>query len=56
MDLNDLRIAVMMVSFALFIGIMVWTWSAKRRRGFDEAARLPFLDDERSASNNGEQR
>jgi cytochrome c oxidase cbb3-type subunit 4 len=34
--------------FVLFIGIIVWAWSAKRKRGFDEAARLP-LEDEDSA-------
>ena len=32
--------------FVLFIGIIVWAWSAKRKRGFDEAARLPFEDED----------
>ena len=31
--------------FILFIGIIVWAWSAKRKRGFDEAARLPLEDE-----------
>lgn len=34
------------VMFVLFIGIIVWAWSAKRKRGFDEAARLPLEDDD----------
>ena len=32
--------------FVLFIGIIVWAWSAKRKRRFDEAARLPLEDDD----------
>jgi len=32
--------------FVLFIGIIVWAWSAKRKRGFDEAAHLPLEDDD----------
>lgn len=30
----------------IFIGIVVWAWSGKRKRGFDEAARLPLDDDD----------
>jgi len=32
--------------FALFIGIIVWAWSAKRKKQFDDAARLPLEDDD----------
>lgn len=56
MDLNDLRIVIMIVSLVLFVGIWAWAWSAKRRRGFDEAARYPFLDDQRSAEPDGDKR
>jgi cytochrome c oxidase cbb3-type subunit 4 len=31
---------------ALFIGIIVWAWSARRKKQFDEAARLPLEDDD----------
>ncbi|MFT3816168.1 MAG: cbb3-type cytochrome c oxidase subunit 3 [Rubrivivax sp.] len=44
MDINDARVLTTVVSLVLFIGIMAWTWSARRRAGFDEAARLPFAD------------
>ncbi|MBK1616181.1 CcoQ/FixQ family Cbb3-type cytochrome c oxidase assembly chaperone [Rubrivivax gelatinosus] len=44
MDINTLRTIVTVVSFALFIGILVWTWSRRRRAHFDEAAMLPFLE------------
>jgi cytochrome c oxidase cbb3-type subunit 4 len=30
----------------LFIGIIVWAWSSKRKPGFEEAARLPLEDDD----------
>ena len=30
----------------IFIGIVVWAWSGKRKRDFDEAARLPLEDDD----------
>jgi cytochrome c oxidase cbb3-type subunit 4 len=46
MDMNDLRAAWTLVSFLVFIAIVGWAYSAARKRGFDEAARLP-LDDER---------
>ena len=32
--------------FVLFIGIIVWAWSAKRKPQFDEAARLPLEDED----------
>ena len=46
MDLNDLRSAITLVSFAMFIGLVVWTWQRKRLAAFEEAARLPFEDEE----------
>ena len=30
---------------AVFAVIVVWAWSARRRRDFDEAARLPLEED-----------
>ncbi|TXI21008.1 MAG: CcoQ/FixQ family Cbb3-type cytochrome c oxidase assembly chaperone [Roseateles sp.] len=42
MGINELRVAVTLVSLAVFIGIVVWAWSARRREGFEVAAQLPF--------------
>ena len=42
MDINLLRSIVTVLSFVLFIGIVVWAWSARNRERFDEAAHLPF--------------
>ena len=52
-SINTMRAAITVVSFLVFIGIVVWAWSGRRKRQFDEAARLP-LDDDRPqpASNN----
>jgi cytochrome c oxidase cbb3-type subunit 4 len=33
------------VMLVVFIGIVVWAWSGKRRAAFDEAARVPLEDD-----------
>ncbi len=44
MDVNDLRMAVTMLSFVLFAGVVVWALSPRNRPAFDEAQQLPFLD------------
>lgn len=46
MDLNDLRIVITLMSFAMFIGLVVWTWQRKRLAAFEQAARLPFEDED----------
>jgi cytochrome c oxidase cbb3-type subunit 4 len=45
MDVTDLRIAATLISFATFIAILVWAWSRRNAKRFDEAARLPFEQD-----------
>jgi len=45
MDITDVRIAVTLISFVAFIGIMVFTWSRRNKAGFDEASSLPFHDE-----------
>ena len=39
------------VIMVTFLGIVVWAFSSKRKSDFDEAARLPFEDDELSDNN-----
>lgn len=42
------------VSFVVFIGIVLWAWSGRRKAAFDEAARAPFaLDDDDARTSNG---
>jgi cytochrome c oxidase cbb3-type subunit 4 len=45
-DINDLRSLVTVLAFAAFVGIVLWAYSARARRGFEEAALLPFAEDE----------
>ncbi len=33
------------VVLVIFLGIVAWAWSGKRKRDFDEAANLPFKHD-----------
>jgi len=44
MDVNSLRIAVTLLSFVAFAGLMAWAWSRRNQKGFEEAARLPFAE------------
>jgi cytochrome c oxidase cbb3-type subunit 4 len=41
-NLDDVRVALTVLSFLVFVGIAVWAYSRHRRRDFDEAANLPF--------------
>jgi cytochrome c oxidase cbb3-type subunit 4 len=38
-DLNDIRSLVTLASFLVFIGIVWWAYSSRRRGAFDRAAR-----------------
>jgi len=46
MDINDIRSAVTVLGFVLFLALVRWVWAASRRSAFDEAAQLPFVGDE----------
>jgi cytochrome c oxidase cbb3-type subunit 4 len=44
MDINVVRSVITVVSFAVFIGIVVWAYGSKRKARFEEEARS-VLDD-----------
>ncbi|MEM1112703.1 MAG: cbb3-type cytochrome c oxidase subunit 3 [Pseudomonadota bacterium] len=46
MDINDLRGLSTLFMFVSFVGLCVWAYSSKRKQSFDEAANLPFADEE----------
>ncbi|MBC7446176.1 MAG: cbb3-type cytochrome c oxidase subunit 3 [Polaromonas sp.] len=46
MDINLLRSVVTVATFLVFIGIVAWAWSGRNAKDFDEAARLPFKQDD----------
>jgi len=48
MDINDLRGISTAFLFFAFIGLVIWAYSSKQKQEFDEAANLPFADDELS--------
>ena len=43
---SDARSIVTLICMLTFIGIVVWAYSARRKSDFDEAAMLPFADEE----------
>ncbi|HLV77452.1 MAG TPA: cbb3-type cytochrome c oxidase subunit 3 [Marinobacter sp.] len=46
MDINELRGIQTFLVMAAFFGIVWWAYSAHRKKANDEAANLPFDDDE----------
>jgi cytochrome c oxidase cbb3-type subunit 4 len=46
MDAGTWRGIFTVVMLVLFIGIWAWAWSGRRRKVFDDAARLPLEADE----------
>ncbi|MBI5861506.1 MAG: cbb3-type cytochrome c oxidase subunit 3 [Rhodocyclales bacterium] len=45
MELNDLRSVFTVLSVVLFVGIVWWAYSDRRKKAYEEAARLPLDDD-----------
>lgn len=46
MDINDLRGIQTLLVMVAFFGIVWWAYSSHRKKSNDEAANLPFDDDE----------
>ena len=44
--LSDVRSIVTLICMLTFIGIVIWAYSARRKSDFDEAAMLPFANEE----------
>ncbi|ERW35197.1 cytochrome c oxidase subunit, partial [Pseudomonas aeruginosa BWHPSA019] len=45
MDIGTLRGLGTVVIMVAFIGLVIWAYSGKRKKSFDEATMLPFADD-----------
>lgn len=45
MDMNTLRITVTIISFIVFVGILIWVWRNRNTSDFKDAANLPFKED-----------
>ena len=51
MDINVMRSIATVLAFAAFIAIVLWAYSDRSKAGFDQAARLPFDEDEERIGN-----
>lgn len=49
MDINDLRTLATVLVAVAFAGISWWAFGPSRKKYFDDAAQLPFADDNNSA-------
>ena len=56
MDINTWRGIFTALALAAFVGVWIWAWSKKRKRSFDEAANLPFADDDIDQNSKGIQK
>ncbi|WAC70778.1 cbb3-type cytochrome c oxidase subunit 3 [Roseateles sp. SL47] len=45
-DLNLLRAAVTLLSFVMFLAIVVWAYSKRNKQELQALGQLPFLGDE----------
>ncbi len=52
MDINDLRGLSTAFLLVAFIALIIWAYSSKRKKSFDEAANLPFADEDGAAGGN----
>jgi cytochrome c oxidase cbb3-type subunit 4 len=52
MDINDLRSITTVAGLLCFLGIVAWAYGKSSKKGFEEAANLPFAehDDQDAAS------
>jgi cytochrome c oxidase cbb3-type subunit 4 len=49
MDTSLIQSVWTLVVLVLFVGIVIWAWSSKRKQDFDEAANIPFNEDDMPA-------
>jgi cytochrome c oxidase cbb3-type subunit 4 len=50
MDINTLRGLATVFALVAFVGICLWAYSSKRKKDFDDAANLPFADDDKHSN------
>lgn len=46
MDINDLRSIVTVTGLLCFLAIVAWAYGKSSKKGFEEAANLPFSGDD----------
>jgi len=55
MDIGTIRGLGTLLVFVAFVGLVIWAYSSKRKRSFDEAANLPFADEQPQSAERDEQ-
>ena len=45
MDFTFIQSVWTIVVMVVFIGLVIWAWSGKRKQQFDDAANIPFNED-----------
>ena len=46
MDINTLRGLSTILVMIVFLGICLWAFNSRKKKDFDDAANLPFQDDD----------
>lgn len=46
MDINDFRVVATVLVTLAFLGVSWWAFSPRRKKQFDDAANLPFADED----------
>mgnify|MGYP001556703818 CR=1 FL=1 len=52
MDINTLRGLSTLLLLVGFVGLVFWAYSGRRKQAFDDAANLPFADEDEEAHRN----
>jgi cytochrome c oxidase cbb3-type subunit IV len=55
LDINDARSVMTVLALVSFVAICLWAYSSHARKGFDEAALLPFGEDDLPVPDKGRQ-
>ena len=50
MSISIIHTAWTVLVFVIFIGIVIWAWSSRQKKSFEEAANLPFAEDRDDAT------
>ena len=56
MDTTFFHSIYTVVMLVIFVGIWVWAWSGKQKKRFNEAANLPFADEQENMSSLADER
>lgn len=51
MSISLVQTAWTVIAFVIFVGIVIWAWSSRRKEDFDKAARMALDDDKPIDSN-----